>query len=404
MAEISEMSGTSEEWRRQRQRARYRMNRRRCGAWRIMSLDNTRATASATPPSLVTRRAERDWALRPLGAPSYPLPSRWQRGLGALGGAVLGAVLLLAVWGKMLDPQGFSEQIHADGLDWLLPAGAVALLVLALEAGLGTALLIGVRRLWVLLPVTLLVAGFMVLNGRAYWLSAHGVGALGSNTAAGATCGCFGNLVQRTPAEAFWQDILLLLPPLALAFRGRDRNQRRLPPLRTALVAAVTVAVPVFAWLAPDLPLDDLATRLKPGAEVGKLCAGSGRDAVCLDGVVPDLDHGNHLVVMGDLDDPALAKAVAPLNAYSATPSAPAIWLLTASDATRQRVFFWKWGPSFKIVEAPAALLRPLYRRLPRSFAVQEGRVTATFSGLPPLPASGRSGDGAGNPSERPDR
>ena len=365
-----------------------------------MPLDNTRASAPPSPGP-VTRRAEREWALRPLGAPSYPMPPRWQRGLGALGGAFLGAVLLVAVWGKALDPAAFAEQIHADGLDWLLPAAAVALVALAVEAGLGTALLIGVRRLWVLLPATLLVAGFMALNGRAYWLAAHG---LGSTSAAGASCGCFGNLVQRTPGEAFWQDTLLLLPALALAWRGRDRNRRRLPPVRTALVALATVAVPVFAWQAPSLPLDDLATRLQPGAEVGKLCAGSGHDAVCLDGVVPDLDHGDHLVVMGDLDDPAMARAVAPLNAYAAAPSAPAIWLLTASDAARQRVFYWKWGPSFKIVETPAALLRPLYRRLPRSFAVQDGRVTATFSGLPPLPASGRTGDGSGNPSVRPDR
>jgi hypothetical protein len=78
--------------------------------------------------------------------------------------------------------------------------------------------------------------------------------------------------------------------------------------------------------------------------------------------------------------------------------------VLTASDAKRQRLFFWRWGPTFKIVEAPPELLRPLYRRLPRSFAVQDGRVTATFSGLPPLPRrpAGASGTTAGNQPARP--
>ena len=28
------------------------------------------------------------------------------------------------------------------------------------------------------------------------------------------SCGCFGDLITRTPAEAFWQDLVLLLPPL----------------------------------------------------------------------------------------------------------------------------------------------------------------------------------------------
>jgi hypothetical protein len=356
-------------------------------------------------------RAPRPLPLRPLSSPSYRPPRRLGRVIGTLGGCVLGGILLVAVWGKALDPAAFAEQIHADGLDRLLPAGALALLALALEAGLGLALLLAVRRLWVLVPASLLVVFFLLLNGRAYWLAAHG------QARVAASCGCFGNLVQRTPAEAFWQDLALLALPLALAFVGRDRDQPRQPPVRTALVALFAIAVPVFAWRAPELPLDDLATRLAPGATMSTLCAGGGggaaggsaagarAGAVCLDTVAPELDHGNHLVVLDDVDDPALARAVAGLNAYADAPGAAAVWVLTTSEAKRQRLFFWRWGPTFKIVEAPPELLRPLYRRLPRSFAVQDGRVTATFSGLPPLPrrTAGASGGATpGNPSARP--
>jgi uncharacterized membrane protein YphA (DoxX/SURF4 family) len=375
----------------------------------------------ARPPAPVLR-APRPLPLRPLSSPSYRPPRRLGRALGTLGGCVLGGILLVAVWGKALDPAAFAEQIHADGLDRLLPAGVLALLALALEAGIGLALLLAVRRLWVLVPASLLVIFFLLLNGRAYWLAAHG------QARAAASCGCFGNLVQRTPAEAFWQDLALLALPLALALVGRDRDQPRLPPVRTALVALFAIAVPVFAWRAPELPLDDLATRLAPGATMSTVCAGGGgggaegrggggggaaggsaagarAGAVCLDTVAPELDHGNHLVVLDDVDDPALARAVAGLNAYADAPGAAAVWVLTTSEAKRQRLFFWRWGPTFKIVEAPPELLRPLYRRLPRSFAVQDGRVTATFSGLPPLPrrTAGASGGATpGNPSARP--
>lgn len=351
-------------------------------------------------------RTPRPLPLRPLSSPSYRPPRRFGRAIGTLGGCLLGGILLVAVWGKALDPAAFAEQIHADGLDRLLPAGVLALLALALEAGIGLALLLAVRRLWVLVPASLLVVFFLLLNGRAYWLAAHG------QASAAASCGCFGNLVQRTPAQAFWQDLALLALPLALAFVGRDRDQPRLPPVRTALVALFAIAVPVFAWRAPELPLDDLATRLAPGATMSTLCAGGGGSggggaragAVCLDTVAPELDHGNHLIVLDDIDDPALARAVAGLNAYADAPGAAAVWVLTASEATRQRLFFWRWAPTFKIVEAPPELLRPLYRRLPRSFAVQDGRVTATFSGLPPLPRRpvGASGTTPGNPPARP--
>src|SRR5215207_4967500 len=167
--------------------------------------------------------------------------------LGTAGGIFLGAVLLVAVWAKVLDPAAFAEQIRVEGLDILLSAQAVALIALILEAGLGLALVLGIRKLWVLVPAALLVAFFVFLAGRAWWMSAHGLREAES-------CGCFGNLVQRTPAQAFWQDLLLLVPPLLLSFVGRERSSG-FPRLRTALVAAATVAVAVFAWKAPELPL-----------------------------------------------------------------------------------------------------------------------------------------------------
>jgi len=302
-------------------------------------------------------------------------PLAWPAWLGTAGGVFLGLVLLVAVWAKALDPAAFAEQIRIEGLDVVLSAPAVALIALALEAGLGLALLLGVRRLWVLVPAALLVAFFVFLTGRAWWLSAHGLREAES-------CGCFGNLVQRTPAEAFWQDLLLLVPALLLAFVGRNRSSR-FPTLRVAAVAIATVAVALFAWKSPELPLDDLATRLRPGVEIQDLCAGGGADPVCLSTVAPDLKTGSHLVVLAKLDDPEFEKAVGSLNDQASR--GEDVWVLSASPEETKQAFFWRFGPKFQIVETPEPLMRPLYRRLPRSFRVQDGRVTETFAGLPEL-------------------
>ena len=304
-----------------------------------------------------------------------PRPILWW--VGTFGGAFLACVLLFAVWAKAIDPPSFIDQIHTEGLDFLLPARAIAFIALALEAGLGLLLLLGVRRKWVLIPATLLVAFFLSLTGRAWWLAEHG------QRDAAESCGCFGNLVQRTPAQAFWGDLALLVPALLLAWVGRERRPPLFPPKRTAVAVIGTLAVLILAWKAPELPLDNLATRLRPGVEVGKTCVGEGAQRVCLDGVIPELRQGENLVVMAKLDDPALTKAVDALNAYAGNPG-PALWVLTSSTADQQRAFFWQWGPRFQIREAPPELLRPLYRRLPRSFAVKDGRVTTTFQGLPP--------------------
>src|SRR5689334_18294882 len=85
-----------------------------------------------------------------------PSWARWVRMLGYLGAALLSAVLLFAAWAKVLDPLAFAREIHSQKLDFLLPASAVALLALGLEVGLGAALLLGVRRLWILIPSALL--------------------------------------------------------------------------------------------------------------------------------------------------------------------------------------------------------------------------------------------------------
>ncbi|HEX6202948.1 MAG TPA: hypothetical protein VF100_08095, partial [Thermoanaerobaculia bacterium] len=205
-------------------------------------------------------------------------------------------------------------------------------------------------------------------------------------------CGCFGNLVERTPEEAFWQDLFLLVPPLALAFLGRPRGARRFPPLRTALVAGAAIATLVLTWRAPSLPLDDLATRLSPGVRVADLCAGGGGDggvAVCLDAVVPELSAGEHLVVLADLEDEGLTAAVDRLNAHAfaaRSGDVPPLWVLSTATPEVQRAFFWQWAPVFEIREVPEALVAPLYRRLPRSFRVEDGVVIETWSGLPPLP------------------
>jgi hypothetical protein len=326
-------------------------------------------------------------ARTPTVAVRSPRPILWW--IGTFCGAVLGAVLLFAVWAKAIDPASFAEQIHTQKLDFLLPASGIALIALALETALGLALLLGVRKLWVLVPTALLIAFFLTLTGREWYLASHGL------LAAGSSCGCFGNLVQRTPAQAFWQDLGLFLPLLLLACVGREHRPPRFPPVRTAAVVVATLAVVAFAWKAPALPLDDLATRLHPGVAVGAICAGEGAQKVCLDSLVPELAQGESLVVMTPLDAPELLKSVDALNALAGEAGgpdgSPALWVLTSATEQEQKAFFWKWGPRFQIREVPPELLRPLYRRLPRSFATRDGRVTRTFAGLPPLAAAPQS-------------
>lgn len=294
--------------------------------------------------------------------------------VGWAGGAFLGAVLALGAAVKALDPQAFVSQIEIEGLDFLLPAAVVTVIALALEIGLGSALILGLRRMWVLGPSALLVAFFLFLTGRTYYRDLRGIAV---DDEAG--CGCFGNLVERTPAEAFWQDLALMVPALALAFLGR-RVAEGVPWLRLAVVGTLTVGLLAFARAAPDLPLDNLATRLKPDLTIDEICSGDGDSRLCLSTVVPELEEGEHWLVISELDE-ELGKAIDGLNQHVF--SGGRMWVLSPTP-DENKTFWWSYGPAFEIREAPPTFLGPLYRTLPRSFRVEDGVVVETVSGLPP--------------------
>lgn len=317
----------------------------------------------------------------------------WLTWVGITGAVFLGGVLIFATYAKVIDPVAFMELVAIEGLDFLLPAWIVAPMALALEAGLGLALMLNLRRLWILIPATALVVFFVYLTGRAYIAHVQG------HEDPAASCGCFGNLVERTPSEAFWSDLLLLVPPLILAYMGRPKEHGDVPRARLEIVGAFVLLVLGFGWKASDLPLDDLATRLRPETQLASLCAGEDEERTCLSQLLPELEEGRHLLVIADLEGEALRNAIPRMNELVLADTGTEVWMVTSAKAEDIKRFRWELGPSFEIREVPAQLLRPLYRTLPRSALVEGGTVVRTYNGVPaigdflPDDANGESDD-----------
>ena len=194
---------------------------------------------------------------------------------------LLGVVFLVAAVSKAWNPDDFGafiDQIRLEELDFLFTAVQVAMIALALEIALGTALLLGVRHLAVLLPTAALVVFFLFLTGRNYWLVSQGLREPGS-------CGCFGSLIERTPAEAFWQDLLLMVPLMLLCFRGRPKSGG-VPKRRLGLALLAALGVSLWASRSPDIEYIEAAHRLGSLAETSRFAASSSY-SLTIDGV-PD--------------------------------------------------------------------------------------------------------------------
>ena len=277
---------------------------------------------------------------------------------GAVAGYLLGAVLLLAAYAKAVDPHGFAAQLH----DMSVPANLAypgALAVVAAEAGLGAALLGGSRHTLVLLVST---ATFVMFVGIVAWQLAHP-----DETGA---CGCFGQLFERTPLQALYEDVAFVALS-GVAWLGRPRPGA-LPWGRSLLGAGAGL---VLALCAPLLPLDDHATALAPGATV---------EATQLDQIVPELRAGRHLVLLLDRADPATRARIADLNERLKLPrGAIPVVGIADDDPELAAAFLWTAGPAFEVHGAPPRMLRRLYRTLPRSALFDGGRVIATWTGFP---------------------
>jgi uncharacterized membrane protein YphA (DoxX/SURF4 family) len=306
-------------------------------------------------------------------------PPAWRRAASLAGAVFLGAVLLFAGWAKALDPAAFAKQIATEGLDFLLPASAVALFALAVEFFLGSALLLGLRRRWLLVATSGLVAFFVFLTARTYWRHLQGIAPEEES------CGCFGRLIERTPAEAFWQDIALLVPALLLAWLAFSPGRGK---WRLAVAMLVTAALTVFSVMAPDIEaLDDLVTTLKPGIQTETVCVGKAEDGsrVCLDGIVPEIEDGQHVLLIADLQDESLVGQISALNEFAWAGGVPRLWILSSANEEELFQFRFQRGSTFEIREAPSYLLKTMYRQMPRSFLVENGRIVETWRGYPPL-------------------
>jgi hypothetical protein len=146
------------------------------------------------------------------------------------------------------------------------------------------------------------------------------------------------------------------------------------------VAAAAGLILPLAA---PSLPLDDFATRLKPGASLA--------DLQLLE-AVPEMEFGHHVVIIGTSDLDACQDLPESLYTFADSLPEARFWLLRPSEVMSREGGTWLCLMGTEMVEVPEAVAGPLHRSLPRSFEAVDGGVVRTWSGLPAPDGDGSPG------------
>src|SRR2546427_362155 len=296
--------------------------------------------------------------------PYQQAPRRFsgRRAAGHLGRVALGVVFLAAGFLKGLDPAEFVHQVAGYGLFGKQLSTVAAPALIVFEIVLGVALVAGVR------PLVTGLASMMLL------LMFIGIEAYGIAAGRTESCGCFGAYVQRTPAQVIGEDLLFVgLAVLAIAgLRGWAGTR---PGRAAAVLVASIVLSAVFVVASPSLPIDDYVTRLRAGRSLADLD---------LAARLPELLRGRHLIALIDVTDPRAAEIASALDALASRPGAPAVVGLTPSTEQEIDAFRWSVVPAFEVKSIDRAVIKRLYRRLPRFFILDSGRAAAVYDGAPP--------------------
>lgn len=274
----------------------------------------------------------------------------------------VGGTFVVAGTLKSLDVEGFARDIALHKILGASLSAVLARVLVPFEIVAGVAAIIGYRRRLALL---LLAASLVVFIAATGWAWGHG------NTEG---CGCFGRYAARTPLAVIVEDALLLgacAVGLVLSPRAADPAPGR---WRGAVVGALALAATAFTLASPHLPIDSVATALRPGVTLADLG---------LDRIAGNLDQGDRVLAILVVDQETSQKAVPGLNALAQTAGSLPITGLTSAPEDARAGFFFAYGPTFELLEVPAADLNRLYRRAPRVFQVHNGAVLRVWDTIP---------------------
>jgi putative oxidoreductase len=271
---------------------------------------------------------------------------------------VAAAFLLAAV--KALDINAFATEIRGYGIFPDLSLFGAWFFVIV-EVMLAMSLLVNAFPRTTALAMLVLLALFVAVTAYALAIGLQG------------SCGCFGNLVHRTPQQVIVEDVLMMCAMLFVLL-VHVKQHITTAVWKMVLILLSGAAAAGLAIAAPHLPLDSYVTDLRVGKQFSSWP---------VEGLTRDLHSGTHFVFLFTSTSKTIETDVAMMNAVAQSEDIPStIGLLTEGTAKVTEVMF-QYGTAFPVGALEPKFARYLYRTLPRAFILRDGEVREVWSRIP---------------------
>jgi hypothetical protein len=96
-----------------------------------------------------------------------------------------------------------------------------------------------------------------------------------------------------------------------------------------------------------------------------------------------DLNKGTHVVFLFTIQSTSIAADVQRMNAIAQEENVRSAVGLIIDGTEHLTTLMFEYAAAFPVAAIEPRFARPLYRRLPRAFILQDGEVISTWSELP---------------------
>lgn len=275
---------------------------------------------------------------------------------------VVALVFLFAATIKAFHPAGFADEIAAHGL---LPAAMhlpAAWFFISLEFMLAIGLLFNLKPRLFLPMMLATLLGFI---GVTAYLLVQGINV---------NCGCFGNVIQRTPEQVIIEDAVMFVALLfSYIILFDDRKKKSWVKIFSFSGGALAIAL-LLTGLSAQLPVDSFVTELKEGRMF---------TSWPIEGMFLDLNKEQRVVFLFSTKDAEIEQQIQRMNAIAQTENIPTCVGLIVDGSEQLGTLVFQYGTAFPVGALEPRFAKQLYRFLPRTFILDHGFVKSVWNGVP---------------------